>query len=591
MMAIHDFIAAKAWALFHDPPHKAWYLTNRCRIFEGGHEVEARKLWQLIVKDTALAQINIDKIENVVRRADQLASSLDRWVLPKKLDSTIHDYIHLINPFNLEKVIQNPLHINQDKIMNGYIKDLNEALKIIDGNLRDCYHVLSLLAEIAWAANDLPYGPADTRIPTHSIFDHLYASASMVNWTLKDEPSGYYVFLDIPGIQHIVSGARKAGDFWAGSWLISYLMWKLVEEVVNTLGPDVLLIPTTRLNPFYLRFLCEKGLLRDKVQEIIMRSGVGEYLFYNNAKNVSPIPVMPGTASLALPNPKDLEHTPFAGNKATDIERYFSKRWNVVWKELINMLEKDVSNSALAIIRRIIEENPTIFNEPQIDLRIYVVDINQIFQSLIKDDYKLRMNLYLEDDAKKIEKALEKLRQVTDEKEAVKTILYYAIATLAFRRIKYEKDTTTLSIRPLWPIEYTKRFDERFKLEGGWAYCSVCGVEPAIMKFGREIKDGRESYDSRTKEWIKEILHGETELNEQTLRSLIVQFKPGEALGPLCLIKRGLWLLSQKEVKEYTDIPAPSNEAIALNVTRNAMKTIEHSIDISNPLYLIYFGL
>ena len=228
MISINKFIGAKAWALFHDPPHKAWYLTNRLRISKGGHEAEARNLWQEMVKGTVLDRIDLNEVDNIVKRADRLAAGLDRWLLPEKLGKTIHDYIHLINPFDPRKKWVNTSSIDVKKI-NNYISDLNEALKSLKNSLRDCYHILSLLAELAWAANNLPYGPADTRIPTHSIFDHLYASASMVNWSLRDEPSGYYVFLDIPGIQRVISGARKAGDFWAGSWLVSYLTWRLVE--------------------------------------------------------------------------------------------------------------------------------------------------------------------------------------------------------------------------------------------------------------------------------------------------------------------------------------------------------------------------
>jgi CRISPR-associated protein Cmr2 len=108
-----------------------------------------------------------------------------------------------------------------------------------------------------WLNKGLPVSPADTRVPTHTIFDHLYAATSILNIAVEDKPSGYLALLDIPGIQSFVGSARKAGDFWAGSWILSRVSWKTAQKLIEKYGPDVLITPSPRLNPYLVQHLVE----------------------------------------------------------------------------------------------------------------------------------------------------------------------------------------------------------------------------------------------------------------------------------------------------------------------------------------------
>jgi CRISPR-associated protein Cmr2 len=67
----------------------------------------------------------------------------------------------------------------------------------------------------------------------------------------------------------------------------------------------------------------------------------------------------------------------------------------------------------------------------------------------------------------------------------------------------------------------------------GYIYCSVCGNEPAILHLRRNPGNPND-YDDETKNLLKNL--GITNPND-----LLTYIKPGEALGPLCLLKRALY--------------------------------------------------
>ncbi len=89
--------------------------------------------------------------------------------------------------------------------------------------------------------------PADTRIPDHSIWDHLdltSAFAGAFAADLKGEPA--LLALSIGPVQGFIAAARKMDDLWAGSHLLSRLAWEAMRPVCEKLGPDAILFPRLR---------------------------------------------------------------------------------------------------------------------------------------------------------------------------------------------------------------------------------------------------------------------------------------------------------------------------------------------------------
>lgn len=89
--------------------------------------------------------------------------------------------------------------------------------------------------------------PADTRVPDHSIWDHLDLTSAFAG-AFADDPDGEAALLalSIGPVQGFIAAARKMDDLWAGSHLLSRLAWEAMRPVCEALGPDAILFPRLR---------------------------------------------------------------------------------------------------------------------------------------------------------------------------------------------------------------------------------------------------------------------------------------------------------------------------------------------------------
>jgi len=89
--------------------------------------------------------------------------------------------------------------------------------------------------------------PADTRVPDHSIWDHLDLTSAFAGAFAAD-PNGEAALLamSIGPVQSFIAAARKTEDLWAGSHLLSRLAWETMRPVCEELGPDAILFPRLR---------------------------------------------------------------------------------------------------------------------------------------------------------------------------------------------------------------------------------------------------------------------------------------------------------------------------------------------------------
>ncbi|MFZ1501289.1 MAG: type III-B CRISPR-associated protein Cas10/Cmr2 [Giesbergeria sp.] len=102
--------------------------------------------------------------------------------------------------------------------------------------------------------------PADTRVPDHSIWDHLDLTSAFAGAFAAD-PAGEIslLTLSIGPVQPFIASARKMEDLWAGSHLLARLSWEAMRVVAEQLGPDAILFPRLRGVPevdLWLRDAC-----------------------------------------------------------------------------------------------------------------------------------------------------------------------------------------------------------------------------------------------------------------------------------------------------------------------------------------------
>lgn len=103
--------------------------------------------------------------------------------------------------------------------------------------------------------------PADTRIPDHSIWDHLDLTSAFAGaFTADPNGEAALLTLSIGPVQPFIAAARKMEDLWAGSHLLARLSWEAMKPVCEQLGPDAILFPRLRGVPqvdLWLRDDCQ----------------------------------------------------------------------------------------------------------------------------------------------------------------------------------------------------------------------------------------------------------------------------------------------------------------------------------------------
>ena len=92
-----------------------------------------------------------------------------------------------------------------------------------------------------------PLLPGDTRVPDHSIWDHLdLVSAFAGAFAADPNEDAALLALSIGPVQGFIAAARSTSDLWAGSHLLARLSWEAAKVVCERLGPDAVLFPRLR---------------------------------------------------------------------------------------------------------------------------------------------------------------------------------------------------------------------------------------------------------------------------------------------------------------------------------------------------------
>lgn len=254
---------AKLHARLHDPAEKALILLRDPSGHEGGtsRELHARLFPDGVASATKAA----------VKRADWWASAADRPQFPRS-DSDrryarwtqVHFDQHpvLIHPLSGAELDLRKLGGLADTEI-GEIKDasLNHFGRILNATGTDTPEQRRHAALALWRFGpELPRSldsaklgelwrllPADTRVPDHSIWDHLDLTAAFAGAFAADG-QGECALLNVSlgPVQDFISTARTASDLWAGSHLLSCMAWQAMKVLAEELGPEAILFPRLR---------------------------------------------------------------------------------------------------------------------------------------------------------------------------------------------------------------------------------------------------------------------------------------------------------------------------------------------------------
>jgi len=516
-----EFLNYKIMALLHDPPNKAWVITSRARnLTEQLRSVRARKSHERVAKyiiNQVFGDINSKTVDN----ADKLASSIDRYlgsIVYKEYSLFRNRSIFLKNILlsNIQRDVGNLFPKDKSKLDNlisEYKKLLNVANTTNFNILK--YQIFYLIYELIWIDSRYENTPAETRNPTHTIFDHLYATAAMMNWifSLEKEVKGYLLGIDTIGVADFISKGRKTRDLWISSYLVSALLWYVITWFIEEYGPDVILFPSLRFNQFYAFYLLEK-LRRERIDENVINEIedlVTRYIFNGDElfekMRIPPYPIIPGRVTLILPGFKREGdgYTSISNKDSNYFVSIINDKFDKAWKKLINALKLYSSlrkeDSFWNLVCNVLTKTEDIVYIPPLKIRVRQVSVEkgEIFgnNGLSPDSWKVYDRKY---------------RQLVSEFKKDKLIKVAPESHLKLFRLTKDGNLP--------------QFGERSKR--GYEFCTSCGVLPAVV-----IMPSEEGFEEKA---VKMGL-AKDENDAKKLRSLI---SPGERLCPWCLVKRAL---------------------------------------------------
>jgi len=231
-MVNQDFWQSKLSAILHDPITKAFNIKM--------HEGVSSK----ILKELG---IQMERGEE-----DEMASAMDRFPLPYEFLNTKQirvGFDRVCHPFSgndLTEVVRGKVESLEKLDLKGYFTSLI-------GNYKDdyekAYHVVWW--NLPFIATGVQFLPADTRVPNHSIVDHLDITAALKPAVTSNEGlNASLISVSIGPVQELIAQARKTADLWAGSYLLSYLIYQAIEYVGLNYGFDAIIYPYMRGIPF-----------------------------------------------------------------------------------------------------------------------------------------------------------------------------------------------------------------------------------------------------------------------------------------------------------------------------------------------------
>lgn len=250
---LHD-PAEKCFVLFHDP---------------SGHEKGTVK--SLLDKLSVELDIDTDskELKKEIEVADYLAASADRPQWPRDENEGRYCKWSQVD-FTAEPVIIHPLTGEQLKLGNLHNVDY-KSVKEISKNYFDKLLKLGKDAKLKFLAmwrfapeckeklgQLWQLLPADTRVPDHSIWNHLDLTSAFAGARYQNKKVAVLNMAFGP-VQSFIAQAKKTSDLWAGSHLLSSLVWEGMKIIADEIGPDSFLFPQIRGLAIVDAWLLEKA--------------------------------------------------------------------------------------------------------------------------------------------------------------------------------------------------------------------------------------------------------------------------------------------------------------------------------------------
>lgn len=270
--------------LIHDPPGKMIFLRT------GGHEGIAKGIFQRIT-GVALKYYNREPDRAQAGADRPIASPPTRTKDQSPIGVSWPHHPVVTHPLGASKLGNTNIHVDPAALpkskeeARGLIEDLHEHYALADESEdseaeegereaasaagHDLWENTDKLREVClWLWRTRPelipeaipraiwqHQPADTRVPNHSLWDHLRLTSSLafIKKTPKKQLEGaqmpWLLAFSIGPVQHFIRQSRTGTDLWTSSMILSDLMWHAMSPFVEQYGPESIVYPDLCKNP------------------------------------------------------------------------------------------------------------------------------------------------------------------------------------------------------------------------------------------------------------------------------------------------------------------------------------------------------
>lgn len=215
----------------HDPPDKALDIQ--------GHLRRAAR-YATIALDREVTESELHHLLE-----DSRAAIADRLPLPTAGTKGAR----AVGPENDQLTISHPLSGTKHNLLMKNLSEreiTREIHELIDGvhDAKARYLLLwrFLPEKLAGKYPGFSQIPADTRIPDHSIWNHLDMTTAL---QFPPEQTAFLSF-SLGPVQPFIEAARSVRDLWSGSMILSWLTFKAMLPILEAYGPSTIIFPALR---------------------------------------------------------------------------------------------------------------------------------------------------------------------------------------------------------------------------------------------------------------------------------------------------------------------------------------------------------
>ncbi len=245
-----SFWIQKLAAFLHDPPSKALDIAEH---------------WKIARSAYVQAEIPEEHIQKYEKAADHTAAAADRLPFPSsrasglkcRFDGMQNTFRHPLSgePLRLEPFKTANLAEEVTQTVQPVLSDFGDLPEPEKWRARYFAHWRLWKTRASAKDRRLAFLPADTRIPDHTIWNHMGMVSALASCT-ETTANGTilrpaFLKFQLGPVQDFIAAAKSVRDLWSGSYLLSWLMAAGMKALSAEIGPDAVVFPNLHGQPLF----------------------------------------------------------------------------------------------------------------------------------------------------------------------------------------------------------------------------------------------------------------------------------------------------------------------------------------------------